>query len=193
MNKEFTPEDGFAIISEMIQNAKVKFEENGFMFMLWGVVVGLASLAQFMLLEYGYYKINYYPYFIIPIVVVLGALYNAKRKTRRNNVIGKLVSFVWLVLSVNMIGLGAFLGNRLGPNLIPVLLILMSLGIIVSGLALKSRLLIISGIIINISGFICFLFAWLYQPLLMSIVSFVAVFIPGLILMIKKNNYAKKT
>jgi hypothetical protein len=67
----------------------------------------------------------------------------------------------------------------LEQNLIPILLILMSLGVVISGLSIRTLVLIASGLIINISAFISFAIEWIYQPLLMGIVAVIAVFLPG--------------
>ena len=73
----------------------------------------------------------------------------------------------------------------LEENLIPIILILLSVGIFISAIAIKSRLLLFSGILINLSAFACFSIEPIYRPLLMGIVSIIAVMIPGIILMIQ--------
>ncbi len=73
----------------------------------------------------------------------------------------------------------------------PIILILLGIGLFISGGAIKSRLIIVSGILINISGYICFNLKWINHSLLMCIVSVNAILIPGIILMIehkKKKN-----
>ena len=71
----------------------------------------------------------------------------------------------------------------LREHLVPVILILLSVGTVVSGVSLKSRLILFYGIIINISGFICFYLDWIYHSLLMGIVAIVVILIPGILLM----------
>ena len=53
----------------------------------------------------------------------------------------------------------------------------------------KRELLLFAGVLINLSAFTGFYLEYIYQPLLMGIVSLVAVFIPGVILMVQ---YKKK-
>jgi hypothetical protein len=62
-------------------------------------------------------------------------------------------------------------------------------GTIISGVSVRSRLLLFSGITINLSAFAGFYIPILYQPLLMGIVAIAAIFIPGIILMVQ---YKKK-
>jgi len=60
-----------------------------------------------------------------------------------------------------------------------------SVGIVVSGVAIRSKLLIFSGVIINISAFVGLNLAWMYHSLLAGIVAVVAVLIPGIVLMVQ--------
>ncbi len=84
-----------------------------------------------------------------------------------------------------MMILGFLFANELKENLIPVILMLMSIGIVVSGTSIKSKLLLYSGILIGISAFSGFYIEQIYQPLLMGVVSILAILIPGIILMIQ--------
>jgi hypothetical protein len=185
-NVNLSPEKSFELINQIINQARNKFEENGFIFMFWGLLMAITSISQFVLLKNEYYDINWYPYSLMPIGSIYTGFYFAKRKGKsKQNLISKMVSFTWIVLSFNLLILGAVFGYYLKQNLIPIILILLAIGVIVSGTSVKSRLLIYSGTLINISAFVCFYIDWIYQPLLMSIVSILAFFIPGLLLMIK--------
>jgi hypothetical protein len=187
MKKEnFTPEDSLDLIKQVIQEARNKFNENGFIYMFWGILTAIASLSQFILLKNEHFDINWYPYLLMPIGSIYTAFYFAKRKRSiAKNQIGKIISYTWITISINIMILGFFFAGAIRENLIPIILILLSIGIVISGASIKSKLLIISGLIINISGFIGFMMDWIYQPLLMGLVSITAVFIPGIILMIK--------
>lgn len=185
-NLNLSPEKSFKLINQIINQARNKFEENGFIYMFWGLLMAITSLIQFILLKNEYYDINWYPYILMPIGSIYTGFYFSKRKGKsKQNLISKIVSITWIVLAFNLLILGAVLGSYLKQNLIPIILILLAIGVIVSGTSVKSRLLIYSGILINISAFVCFYIDWIYQPLLMSIVSILAFFIPGLLLMIK--------
>ncbi len=181
--EKMTPETSFALITQMINEAKSKFEENGFIYMMWGTLVALASLGQFALLKYEYYNINYFPYFLMPLGSAYTWYYYAKKKKGRRNQIGHIVSYAWVVITLNLLILGFFFGPFLKEALIPVLLILLSVGTVISGAAIKSGLLLISGVIINLSGFAGFALPWIYQPLLMGIVAIVVILVPGIVLM----------
>lgn len=184
-NQKLTPEKSFEIITQVISEAKSKFEENGFIYAFWGLLGTIASLSQFILLKNGYYNINYYPYFLMLLGAIYSAYYIYKKGRGRQNQISKLVSFSWIALTLNVFILGFLLAGILKQQLIPVILILVGIGTIVSGNAIKSKLIIYSGVIINLAGLICFRIEWIYQPLLLGIVSAIAILIPGIILMVE--------
>ena len=187
MQKEkLSAEKSLELITEIIAQARKQFEENGFIFMFWGALIAIAAIGQFVLLKNEYYSIHWYPYFLMPLGAIFAMFYFSKKEEHSNhNQISRIVSYAWIFLSINMLVLGFLFGRILIENLIPVILILLAVGTIISGVSVKSRLLLFSGIIINLSAFAGFYIPILYQPLLMGIVAIIAVFIPGIILMVQ--------
>lgn len=188
--EKLSAEKSLELITEVIAQARKKFEENGFIFMFWGALIAIAAIGQFVLLKNEYYTVNWYPYFLMPLGAIYSMYYFSKKERKsRYNQISRIVSYGWGFLSINMLVLGFLFGRILTENLIPVLLILLAVGTIISGVSVRSRLLLFSGILINLSAFAGFYIPILYQPLLMGIVAIAAVFIPGIILMAQ---YKKK-
>ncbi len=185
---KLSPEKSLELITQVITQARNKFEENGFIYLFWGALIAITSISQFVLLKNEYYDINWYPYLLMPIGSIYSAIYFSKRgKKNKQNLISKIVSALWIVLSINIMILGFLFANNLKENLIPIILILLSIGTIVSGTSIKSKLLLYSGIFIGLSAFSCFYLEWIYHPLLMGIVSIIAILIPGIILMVQQK------
>jgi len=65
---DFTPEESLALIDAVIKEAKNRFEENGFAFILWGIVIALCCFAQGYLIHLGKGPQSWYPYLIMPLV-----------------------------------------------------------------------------------------------------------------------------
>lgn len=184
-NQNLTPEKSFELITQVINEAKTRFEENGFIYAFWGMLGAVASFGQFILLKNGYYAINYYPYFIMPLGAIYTGYYFYKKGRARQNQIGRIVSFSWIAVVLNIFILGFLLPGILREHLIPVILILVGIGTIVSAGAIKNKLILYSGVIINLAGIVCFRVEWIYQPLLLGIVYTIAILIPGIILMVE--------
>lgn len=189
---KLTPEKSLELITQVIDQARNKFEKNGFIYMFWGALIAIASISQFVLLKNEFYKISWYPYLLMPIGAIYSSFYFKKKKRKNNqNFISEIIYLLWIVLSINMMILGFLFANNLKENLIPIILILLSIGTIVSGTSIKSKLLLYSGIFIGLSSFLGYYLEWIYQPLLMGVVSIIAILIPGVILMVqhkKKEN-----
>ncbi len=191
---KMSPQESIQLIGAVIEEAKTRFEENGFIYVFWGLFVAVIALTQFVLLYNEFYAINWYPYLAIPFGLLFTFLYyRRKRQNRPANQISSILSKTWVVLALNKMLLGFFFAPLLGENLSPVILILLAIGILVSGIALKSNVLILSSVAINLAGIACFRVDWLYQPLVLSASSFFAVMLPGLYLFMKSKNKLAKS
>ncbi|MEM6720221.1 MAG: hypothetical protein AAF611_12925 [Bacteroidota bacterium] len=191
-SQNFTPQESLQLISQVIEDAKTRFEENGFIYVFWGFLIAAVAFAQFILLQNEYYAINWYPYFLVPFGVAFSMFYYMRKKKKtntRNNQISTIISKIWIALAINKMILGFVFAPMLAENLSPIILILLAIGILVSAVALKSNALFISSIFINIAGIVCFKVDWGYQSLILGTVSLVAVAIPGLIMM---RNYKRR-
>lgn len=184
--EELHPEKSFELITDVIAQARRKFEENGLVYVFWGVLMALASFGQYILLRNEFYKENWYPYLLMPVGAIISFFYFRKKTSSGAiNLIGRIIGFAWIILSLNMMILGFAFAALLAENLVPVILVLLSVGIVISGVAIRSKLLIFSGVIINIAAFVGLNLAWMYHSLLSGIVAVVAVLIPGIVLMVQ--------
>lgn len=190
--KTLSPQDSLSLISEVIQNAQTRFEENGWLFLFWGVLLTIASAAQFVLLNLEQYEISYYPYFLT--ILGWGVMFiyygrKEKRNRRGRNIINNVINGIWIYLGINAALLGFLFATTLQESLIPVLLIFVGSGILCTGLALKNPWVIGAGIFSCLAGYAGFVIDYFYQSLLMSFVYFMVLVVPGFIL---NRNYKRK-
>jgi hypothetical protein len=182
-NNNLTPEQSLELIISIITDARNRFQQNGYIFVFWGILIAIASFGHFFLLEKGLYSVSWYPYVLMPVGAIITGVYYSKLSKKNNvNQIIRIVSVNWSVVSINILFLGFLFALHLRENLIPIILILLSIGILVSAGATKSNWFYFSGVVINVSGMICFYLPPIYHSLLMGIVAVVAILIPGIIL-----------
>jgi hypothetical protein len=183
-NKEFTPSESLALIANVISEAKSRFKDNGFSFIFLGLCSFIASIGQFILLKLEYYQVNYYPYFIMPIAgAVTYFYYRKKRKVAKSkNIIGTLLSMLGAILGFNLMISGFFFWSKFGIALIPFMLILFSIWPLITGVLIRNRIFLISGIVINLIAYWSFFIGREYHPLILSIVSLIGIVIPGILL-----------
>jgi hypothetical protein len=176
------------LINEVIITTKARFEENGNVFLFWGILLTIASAAQFVLIQLELYSISYYPYF----AALFGWVYmfrhysKGRNRPKIRNVLTKVVQSVWIYVGLNAALLGFLLASELQEYLVPIILLIVGVGVLTSGVVIKHRYIFWAGIFCNVAGYLAFFIAYEFQPLLTSIVYFAVLVVPGYLL--AKNN-----
>jgi len=186
-----TPEESILLITRTIEDTKNRFRENGHIILLWGFLMFVVTLSQYILLRLELYRIHWYPNFLYPLGAVYTFVYFLKEHKKHNlprTIIGNIIGALGWLLGANFMILGFFFSQKLGEAIAPVFLIFLALFTFVSGIAIRFRPLIIGGIVLNLTGIATFYFDWIYHLLIMSIGSVIALIIPGILL----NRESKK-
>lgn len=186
-----SPEESFQLIAKTIQETKKRFEDNGQLFLIWGLIMFVASLSQFVLTQLELYSIHWYPNFLYPLGAIYTFIYafnKYKRKKMPSNLIGNILASLGWMIGLNLMILGFFFSNKLGEAIAPVFLIFLGFFICISGVTIKYKPLIWGGILLNLIGLATFYFEWQYHTLIMAVGSVVALIIPGILL----NNKRKR-
>jgi len=193
MNEEnFDPKQSLLLIESMINRAKDKFAEDGSMYLLWGWVVFVCSLTQFVLMHFFKYPYHYIVWFASWIVVIYQVVYIRKKiKQRRvRTYTGYILGYVWLTFVI-VIFLLAFLIGRLTEgdyysHISPILLTIYGIPIFLSGIILRFKPLVIGGIGCWILAIAAMLIGnYDYQFLLIPLAMIIAWIIPGYLLRAK--------
>jgi len=193
MNEEnFDPRQSLLLIESMINRAKDKFAEDGSMYLLWGWVVFVCSLTQFVLMHFFKYPYHYVVWFASWIIVIYQLVYIRKKIKRRRvrTYTGYILGYVWLTFII-VIFLLAFLIGRLTEgdyyiHISPILLTIYGIPIFLSGIILRFRPLVVGGIgcwILSIAAML--IENYDYQFLLIPLAMIIAWIIPGYLLRAK--------
>jgi hypothetical protein len=83
---------------------------------------------------------------------------------------------------LNLMILGFLFSQQLGDALAPIFLIMLALGIIVTGASIKFKPLLIGGILLNLIGLVSFFFTRDYHGFSMMLGALVGLIIPGMLL-----------
>ena len=193
MNEEnFDPKESLLLIESMINRAKDKFAEDGSMYLLWGWVVFVCSLTQFVLMHFFKYPYHYIVWFASWIIVIYQLVYIRKKIKRRRvrTYTGYILGYVWLTFVI-VIFLLAFLIGRLTEgdyyiHISPILLTIYGIPIFLSGIILRFKPLVVGGIgcwILSIAAML--IDNYDYQFLLIPLAMIIAWIIPGYLLRAK--------
>ena len=151
---QLTPEESLALISSIIAEARDNFKEDGIIYILWGILIGVAGISQYVLTYYEY-SINWIIWLLMPVGSIISFFYYAG-KPGSYNAINTMVGKLWFFVLINLMILGFGFGPVLGKYLIPVILLVLAMGTIISGLVLKEGVLKIAGVGMNALAFTAF-------------------------------------
>jgi hypothetical protein len=193
MNEEnLDPKQSLLLIESMINRAKDKFAEDGSMYLLWGWVVFVCSLTQFVLMHFFKYPYHYIVWFASWIIVIYQLVYIRKKIKRRRvrTYTGYILGYVWLTFVI-VIFLLAFLIGRLTEgdyyiHISPILLTIYGIPIFLSGIILRFKPLVVGGIgcwVLSIAAML--IDNYDYQFLLIPLAMIIAWIIPGYLLRAK--------
>ncbi len=188
MDKQFSVEESFAVIKQVIVEARMRFQQNGWLFIFWGLVIAAVSFTNYFLLKAGVrkpYLINWV-YVVAAIITFVYFSFKYKR-VKTNNVLVNLLGWMWLVININIFVIG-FGFHNLGFISVFVIMLIVSLGYFVGSLMIRSWILVLGALVMNISAYII-LFLKTFEQLLLLIgfVALICIFIPGVLMEIKKR------
>ncbi len=184
-DKILSEKESLALIASMINKARNNFNESGIIYLIYGWVIFICSLVQFIALYFFKNPDAYYIWYLTWLPVVYHVMYLIKKRAseKTRTYTDEIIGYVWLVFVIS-ISLLIFLQLYLKTQVTIILTILVLYGMptFLSGVILKSNAL-------KIGGFFCWLLAIFsvfidpdFQSLLIALAVVVAWIIPGYIL-----------
>ena len=195
MNDEkFSPEQSLSVIHSMIEKAKNQFSENGHLYLLWGWVVFVCSIAQFVLLKIVQYEKHYLVWIACWLAVIYQFFYLRKQQQQQTvkTYADRMIGFIWFSFIILMMLVGFSLGLATGEHyykfISPVFLAMYGVPTFLSGIFLQFRPLIIGGIGCWVLSVLAHFIPYEYQLLMLSAAMIIAWIIPGYNLRSKYKN-----
>jgi hypothetical protein len=199
MEKEtgFSHTESLALIESMINKATNRFNEDGFLYLLWGWVVLFCSVAEFILL-----RIQYEKHYLVWIVTWLAVIYQIfflrkkRRKLKVRTYTDDIIKYVWITFLV-MMGLMAWLINSIQVQDVykmidPLFLAIYGVPTFLSGIILRFKPLVWGGISCWLLSVLSVIIPVEYHLLLVSAAMIVAWIVPGYLLRLKHKKLNPK-
>ena len=183
-------QDQLALIAEMIQTARNQFSDSSNIYLLWGWVVFVASISQFILIQMHYENMSGLGWLIlIPLALVaqIIIMVKMKGKSKVKTHIDKILGYLWTAFGVAL-GIVLFSQGNLQVNTLPMVLTLYGIGTFVSGGIISFRPLIVGGICCWLTAIAGFFVPVEYQLLLLALAVVMAYIIPGYLLKLRHRN-----
>jgi hypothetical protein len=137
--ENLSPHESLQLIQSMIDKAKNTVAHDSFYFLLWGWLVFIASVTQFILKVIVQTPYHYIAWALMFAGIIVSAFYGAKQNKRKKvtTYVGELLNYLWLAIFVSFILLG-FIFSRLGwQDCYSFYIMMYAIGSFVSGRALK--------------------------------------------------------
>lgn len=183
--ENFSPQQSLQLINSMINKAKRRFGENGFLYLLWGWVIFCCSVGHFILITTTGIKHPEIIWTLCWLAVIFQIIYLIKNKKKETvkTYSDDIIDYIWIsfgiclaIISIAMSRLNAW------QHLYPMYLMLYGTPTFLSGVAMQFTPLKIGGIICWILAVIAIFINPLYALLLLAVAVVAAWIIPGYLL-----------
>jgi hypothetical protein len=188
--EKFSPKDSLQLIDSMINQAKNRFSENGFLYLLWGWLIFADAIIHFILIKLQWFKQPEIIWASCWIAVILQFIYlsKTKRKETVKTYSDEIINYIWISFGICMFLLFFIMGKGNGwNNIYSLFLMLYGVPTLLSGVVMQFKPLKIGGIICWMLALISAFIPPIYGLLLLSVAVAAAWIIPGY-LMRKKYN-----
>jgi hypothetical protein len=186
MAKEnISPEQSLQIIQSMIEKVKLDVAKNSFYFLLWGWLVFMAALLNFILMKFTDFR---YPYIVWSLMIIgmIASIYKGVKEGKQNKAetyLGETMKYFGISLGIIYTSLAfIFWKYNLWMYSFPIYILLYAVGCFFMGAMMNFSLLKRAGLFCLIIMVISVYVGHDWQILLMAIAVLVSYIIPGHIL-----------
>lgn len=147
--------ESLRIIEQMINTAKNQFSEDGHLYLLWGWVVLICSVSQFVLFHYFHSPWHFTVWILTWAAIGYQFVYirSKRRKRTVRTYADTILVSVWIAFMVVLILMAAVIGNIFQARgkdfysmVYPIFLLVYGIPTFISGSVLKFRPLLLGGI-----------------------------------------------
>lgn len=187
-NENLSPTDSMQLINSMINQAKNRFSENGFLYLLWGWLILFCSLGHFVFLKMGWFKHPEIIWASSWLAVIFQIIYLSKRKKKEKvkTYSENIINYIWVSFGICMMVVSVIMSKTNSWHLVnSIILLFYATPTFLSGIAMKFKPLIIGGIICWCLALGSVFIQPIYVLLLLSVAVISAWIIPGYIMRAK--------
>jgi len=181
---EFSPEEGLKVIYEMIQTAKSNIGRNYFYSLLFGYLVLVTSLSDYVLITFFHYPAHYLVWPVLMGIGVFTAVVFAIRQKKiehHKSFVGTFMWYLWSGWLISFLILMVFVNIEYFP-VTTLALSMWGLAFFVSGGVIGFRPWIIGAVIAWAGAIISFFCPYTVGLLIEAGVALISIIIPGYIL-----------
>ena len=189
--EKFSPKDSLQLIDSMINQAKNRVTENGFLYLLWGWVIFVCAIFHFAAVKLSLFKKPELVWMITWGVVIFQIIYLAKIKKNEKvkTYSDGIIDAIWICFGICMFVLVIVLGRfNLWIYINSLVLLLYGIPTFLSGFVMRFTPLKLGGICCWLLAIASTFTAPVYYLLMIALAVMIAWIIPGYLLRKKFKN-----
>lgn len=190
MNTQFDEAAGLSVIKDMINTAKRSYGKMNFYFLLWGWLLVIAGVSDYILEQIVHFNYSWIGW---PIAMTAGGIISSVHGARQGKKAGvstymdRVFAFVWIGFSITLVILIACCVVK-GINPAPFILLLTGLPTFVSGGVIKFMPLMLGGMVFWLVGSAFFFLPQEFGGLTFGGAIILGYLVPGYLLRRAENN-----
>ncbi|MBK7376022.1 MAG: hypothetical protein KA409_05010 [Ferruginibacter sp.] len=189
--EKFSPKDSLQLIDSMINQAKNRVTENGFLYLLWGWVIFICAIFHFAALKLSLFKKPELVWMITWGIVIFQIIYLAKLKKNEKvkTYSDGIIDAIWICFGICMFVLVIVLGRfNLWIYINSLVLLLYGIPTFLSGFVMRFTPLKLGGICCWLLAIASTFTSPVYYLLMIALAVMIAWIIPGYLLRKKFKN-----
>lgn len=189
--ENFSPKDSLQLIDSMINQAKNRFTENGFLYLLWGWVIFVCAVFHFAAIKLSLLKNPELVWTITWAAVVFQIIYliKARKKEKVKTYSDGIIDAIWICFGVCMFVLMVIMGRlNLLIHINSLVLLFYSIPTFLSGFVMRFTPLKTGGIACWLLAIASTFVEPVYHLILIAMAVLIAWIIPGYLLRKKFKN-----
>ncbi len=151
----FNPEQSLQVIENMILKTKTNFKETNKYFILWGVIISLTCVVEYLMIRYSDSPYYYMPWLVLPVVGwILTISLSMRQERHQSTILGDAIKWVWVGFGIGFMMVFAVAWMR-GFNPSPLMMLLSGIGTFITSRILRSTPYLLGSLVLFGSSIAC--------------------------------------
>lgn len=189
--ENFSPKESLQLIDSMINQAKNRFSENGFLYLLWGWVIFAGSIFHFTAIKLSLFKNPEMVWIITWGAVIIQIIYlvKLKKKEKVRTYSDGIIDAIWICFGICMLVLTIVIGRfDLWIYMYPLIMLVYGIPTFLSGFVMRFTPLKLGGVACWLLAIASTFVTPVYYLILIALAVLIAWIIPGYLLRKKFKN-----
>ncbi len=179
MKEEFTPQQSLEVIQSMILQTRTNFKETNKYFILWGVLISLACVLEYVLYTYAQVDYYYMPWIVLPAIGwVLSIRMGMMSDQKQSTILGSALKWIWIGFGIgfNIVFIISWIK---GNNPSSIMMLLSAMGTFITSRILQSTPYLLGSLALFAATIICLYVTGIESLLVVALAMILGYIVPA--------------